>query len=333
MTKNILIVFLCFTLLFVAFNPSALSNASSIYDELDGSRQIIHLGTADWGDSYPVYSGDYLIDYEELYVVDYDILSFQNIEGPLRGYFVENSTLQSMSDDFYKNIYDFISHYYENWDLYFNCNSADEYDLCYPFALDGKIEFFHSMSDPHSSVKNIMHPEYAGDFWYNTTFKKCYVYDGFSWQEIDYESLEKYSTYHGYNEVLDASFDQVDYNEVFDFGYELTIGTLEVATSIFRGSDEFFSRFDRWKSVLFKDVNIIEFIFDLFDRIIKYAIDWIGESFNLVKEFVDKLPIIGPLSRFVDSCLDVFIGFIQNVIAPLEDVFGDLSKWIRDKLN
>ena len=329
MTKNILIVFLCFTLLFVAFNPSALSNASSIYDELDGSRQIIHLGSSSWSSCYPICNGDYLIDYEEVYVVNTDISSKTELKGSLR----ENATLQNPSNEFYKKIYYFVEHFYEKYDLYYNHNSLDEKCDCVPFAEDGKIEFFYSMSDPHSSVKNIMHPEYAGDFWYNTTFKKCYVYDGFSWQEIDYESLEKHSIYHGYNEVLDASLGQVDYNEVFDFGYELTIGTLEVVTSVFKGSDEFFSRFDRWKNVLFKDVNILEFIFDLLERIITYAIDWTVEAFSLIKEFVDKLPIIGPLSRFVDSCLDVLIGFIQNVIAPLEDVFTDLSKWIRDKLS
>lgn len=321
MLKNIAIVFLCFTLLYATFFPAYLQDSPSIYDKNDGSVQIVHWGSAFRGYSCPIYSGDYLIDYEELYVFDNDILSFQNIEGPLRGYFVENSTLQSMSDDFYKNIYDFISHYYENWDLYYFPNPNDEHYDCYPFADDGKIELFYSYYDPHSSVKGYKHPELAGDFWYNRIFEKCYVYDGFEWQEVMYN-----------NPVLDVKLTEFYSDKAFEFGYELTIGTFEVVTSIFKGSDAFFSRFDQWKETLFGDIKLFDFLFGFIERVIQALIDWIDTAVDELNVLVDKLPVIGPLKRFMDSCFDVLMRLIQNVIAPLEESFADLVQWIKDKL-
>ena len=315
MLKNIAIVFLCFTLLYAAFFPS--SSTPSIYDKKDGSVQIIHLGSAFRGEEYPIYSGDYLIDYEEIHIVNNDIPSKDKRNGSLK----ENATIQNLNNEFYRSIYDFIEHYYEKWDLYYNYNPDDEHELCYPFAEDGKIELVYSYYDPHSSSKGYIHPEFAGDLWYNRTFEKCYVYDGFEWQEVMYN-----------NPVLDPKPTEFDSDKAFEFGYELTLGTFEVITSIFKGSDAFFSRFDQWKETLFGDIKLFDFLFGFIERLIQALIDWIDTAVDELNVLVDKLPVIGPLKRFIDSCLGTLMKFIQNVIAPLENVFGDLVQWIKDML-
>ena len=97
-----------------------------------------------------------------------------------------------------------------------------------------------------------------------------------------------------------GTFSTPSFSEVFGFGYELTFGTIELATSIFKGPDAFFQRFEAWSSKVFGTYTIFDFI----------------------DAFTDKLPVIRQLKEFVEF-----------VISPLSEDFSDLVEWIQDKLN
>ena len=90
------------------------------------------------------------------------------------------------------------------------------------------------------------------------------------------------------------------FSDIFGFGYELTFGTLEVVVSIFDGPSALIARFTTWRKAIFGDNTIISYL----------------------DTFTDKLPIVRTLKNFAEF-----------VIQPLEDVFIDLSEWIRNKLD
>ena len=90
------------------------------------------------------------------------------------------------------------------------------------------------------------------------------------------------------------------FSEIFLFGYELTVGSVEVLTSIFKGPEAFLERFSTWRSNVFGEFTVLDFL----------------------DSFTDRIPVVRTLKRFA-----------ENVISPLEDVFSDLSDWIRRKLD
>ena len=97
-----------------------------------------------------------------------------------------------------------------------------------------------------------------------------------------------------------GAFSVPTFTEVFGFGYTLTFGTIEMATSIFNGPEAFLLHFESWFKNIFGDYTIVDFI----------------------DQFTDKLPVIRQLKDFVEF-----------VVAPLQDDFSDLVDWIKGKLN
>ena len=89
------------------------------------------------------------------------------------------------------------------------------------------------------------------------------------------------------------------FDEMFDFGYEITVGTIEVAVSIFQGPSKFLARFDKWRHVVFGDTTLLDFI----------------------DELTDRLPVIRTLKNFV-----------EGVLEPLSDSFENISNWIKEHL-
>ena len=90
------------------------------------------------------------------------------------------------------------------------------------------------------------------------------------------------------------------FSDVFVFGYEIIVGPFEIMKSAFDGPDAFVSRFSQWRSNVFGEITLLDFLDNITDRV--------------------------PVLRNVKN-------FVESVIAPLEDVFGDLSEWIRKKLD
>ena len=98
---------------------------------------------------------------------------------------------------------------------------------------------------------------------------------------------------------MDPSNGVPEFSEIFTFSYELTIGSLEVVSCIFKGPDAFLTRFSVWRSNVFGDVRIIEYI----------------------DNFTDQMPVLRDLKSFAES-----------VITPLKDVFSDIAEWVREKI-
>ena len=99
---------------------------------------------------------------------------------------------------------------------------------------------------------------------------------------------------------LDPSNGVPEFSDIFTFSYELTVGSLEVVSCIFKGPDAFLTRFSVWRSNVFGDVRIIEYI----------------------DNFTDQMPVLRDLKSFAES-----------VITPLKDVFSDIAEWVREKIS
>ena len=95
------------------------------------------------------------------------------------------------------------------------------------------------------------------------------------------------------------------FSEVFVFGYELTVGTVELLTSILKGPDAFFDKFDQWRTTLFgEDVKFVDFLSRLVTRSIEF-LDQIARQIPVVKDvknFIDT--ILSPLENFLDNIPD-----------------------------
>ena len=90
------------------------------------------------------------------------------------------------------------------------------------------------------------------------------------------------------------------FSRIFVFGYELTVGSVEVLISVFKGPGALADRFAAWRVNVFGQVTVFDFI----------------------DNFTDRLPVVRTLK-----------GFVEAVISPLQDVFAELSTWIRNRLD
>ena len=272
--KNILIVFLCFALLFVCFTPSFFES-ESLFDVLDGHRQVFMNGAV----ISSCNSGDFLLGLDCLYIIDTDIYDGETLNP---------SDLKeiSLNTSYNRSVFDFLY-------------QLDSYGSSYgfqPYYGDLKIDVWYSFSDPLSQgEKNTasLNHLHDGDLWYDLGSERCYIFTGRSWQFFDYEAYESILT--------NPTFYSFDFDTIFKKGYECTFGTFEVLVSIFKGPDAFFTEFDEWRSVLFGDVTIVSFLDSIFEKIpvvrdIKHVIeklilpfeDIINDIYDFVRDKVIK---------------------------------------------
>ena len=260
MIKNILVAILCFSLLFVAFHPEFFGNLT-VFDTLDGHKQVFLDGLPRENCALD----DFLISPEGLYVC--------TSEGAHEK-FVKVDSGNKIND----SIYSFL--------LTIDSEVPSFYgDSC--FYGDSKIDFWYGSSDPLSKMSRLEKREHYCDLWYDTTARRCFVFDGVLW-------------YASSNELLSNSYTGMfSFDDIFSFGYELTIGTVEVVTSIFKGPEAFVERFNQWRVCIFGDVTVFDFI----------------------DNFTDRLPVIREIKNFV-----------KDVIEPLNEDFGNLVTWIQEKI-
>lgn len=271
MLKNIFVVFLCFSLLFIAFHPDFLKE-HSIFDTLDGHKQVFF-------DGFPLENcslDDFLVTPGALYVC--------TSEGTPGEFEIVSSGIEISN-----SIFCYINDIENEVPGVFGASS---------FADDSKLEFWYGSSDPLINMSKHEKLDHYCDIWFDTEFDRCYVFDGYLWHLTS-------------NEFVNSSHVGVSsYNDVFSFGYELTIGSFEVVTSIFKGPNVLFARFEQWRDTLFGDVKLFDFIFK-----------WISTIVDNLNKIAESLPVIGPLKRFVD-----------NILAPFESIFKDILEWAKEKI-
>ena len=273
MIEKIFVVILCFSLLFIAFNPDFLSSAS-VFDPFDGHKQV-------FSDGLPRENcalDDLLISPFGLYVC---------VAEGTPGEFVNADSTNKIND----SIFNFISEIKNEVPSAWGDDSG--------FTFDSKLDFWCGSSDPLFKMSELEKREHYCDLWYDTTVDRCYVFDGAEWHLTSNEVVNKLYT------------GMISFNDIFGFGYELTIGTFEVITSIFKGPDVFFARFDQWRITLFGDVTILGFLLSIVDR-----------SIEFLDSIVLKIPILKDIKPVID-----------DIIMPFKNLVYDLVTWIDEKIH
>lgn len=269
MVKNIFVVFLCFTLLFVAFNPDS---EPSIYDTYDGYRQFYFSNFPD--KNYGI--DDIWLDNGDLYLCTSDIKN--GVYNTKDWKYLKQDLIDSVP------AYDFFYYNYEV-EPYFDYRSQ----------ADGKIEFWYQSSDPSlawiTTSDKLLH---NGDRWFNVRTK------------IDYEWYED----HWSETPFVFSDSALSFDDIFAFGYELTIGTFDVVTSVFKGPDAFFDRFDQWKTTIFGDVTVFGFLTTIVER-----------SVDFLDSIVLKIPVVREIKEVIDS-----------ILLPFKNIIRDVVDWIDEKM-
>ena len=277
MLKNVFILILCFTLLFVAFNQELIIGYSSIFDDIDGHRQLFFKIP----DEFYYEKDDFLIYESEFYICNYhskdSVFSFSD-------------WISVSPSDVYSNpVYDYIFYNYEV-EPYFDFLNQ----------IDGKIDFWYQFTDPSSSwITDDEKMLHDGDFWFNTSNEIAYSWVFDDWVVISEDEA-----------IFYPDNDLTSFNEIFEFGYEVTFGTLETITSIFKGPAVFFNRFDLWRKNLFGDVTILSFISS-----------WIDRSVDMLDSIALKIPLIKDLKTVIDT-----------ILLPFENIISDVIEWITDKI-
>ena len=280
MFKHIFIVFLCFVLLFLAFDSSYLKS-ESIFDTIDGHKQIF-IGAPFEDVSFE--EGDLILDPLGLYVFTSGGEDFSSADYKK----AEDNALNDQIWDFLYNIDNKVHNVY-NLDL---------------FGGDGKIDVWFSSSDP---LPDGVNPDHYCDLWYNSFTDSCAIYDGSTWFYFDDELVS--TPYTG----------MPSFNDSFSFGYELTIGTFEVVASIFKGPDALFSRFEQWRVTLFGDVKLFDFVTKWISKCITILND-IAESLPVIgplKRFIDSS--LEPLEGFIDKVLEPLEDVFGNLAEWIRD--------------
>lgn len=270
MIEKIFVVILCFSLLFIAFNSDFIEPTA--FDIYDGYKQF-------YFSSFP--DSSYSLD--DLWIDDNGIM-YRCISDPCSGSFSNQHWSILKTNTILQNpVYDFF---------YYNFETEPYFD--FEKQSDGKIELWYQSSDPsYIWVTDSDKALHDGDLWHNTDNDIQYEWFEDHWQIIS---------------VFNNS--SATYDDIFGFGYELTIGTFEVITSIFKGPDVFFARFDQWRITLFGDVTILGFLYSFFTRCLDF-----------LNDVAYSLPLIRDIKYVIDF-----------VLKPFESIISPLDNWLKNNL-
>ena len=274
MIKKIFIVFLCFVLLFIAFNPNSLDSLQSdLFDTYDGYKQFYFSSIPD--SSYGI---------DDLWIDD---------KGNMYKC-INDSYLESFSSQHWSVLNQNVIDQNPVYDFFFYNFEVEPY-FDFEEQSDGKIELWYQGSDPSYSWKTpsdkLLH---YGDFWYDTSNNAQYEWRDDEWMELPFV-------------FSDSS---ISFDDIFGFGYELTIGTIEVITSVFKGSDVFFTRFDQWRITVLGDITLFDFLVSIVDR-----------SVDFLDSIAYRIPVIRDIKHVIDT-----------ILLPFEEVVSDLIDWLSEKI-
>ena len=273
MFKHIFIVFLCFVLLFLAFDSSYLE-CESIFDTVDGHKQLF--SDVMFPENTLIEEGDFIVSADSLYVFTSGGKDFSSADYKK----VKDNTLND-----------------QIWDLFLNIDKKVDNPLNSSlFYGDHKIDVWYSSKDPLENVR--LSKEHYCDLWYNPFDDSCGIFNGQIWMNLEDELVS--TPYTG----------MPSFNGAFSFGYELTIGTIEVVTSIFKGPEAFFDRFDQWRVTVFGDVTVWGFLTSIVER-----------SIDFLDSIALKIPVVRELKQVID-----------NILLPFENIISDVVDWINEKI-
>ena len=98
--------------------------------------------------------------------------------------------------------------------------------------------------------------------------------------------------------------------EIFDFGYTITFGTVDLVVSVFKGPEVFFQKFDVWRTTIFGDVTLFDFLVTIVDR-----------SVAFLDSIAERIPVIRDIKHVIDT-----------ILLPFEEVVSYLIDWLSEKI-
>ena len=105
-------------------------------------------------------------------------------------------------------------------------------------------------------------------------------------------------------------FEFPSFFEIFDFGYTITFGTVDLVVSVFKGPEVFFQKFDVWRDTIFGDVTLFDFLVTIVDR-----------SVSFLDSIAERIPVIRDIKHVIDT-----------ILLPFEEVVSDLIDWLSEKI-
>lgn len=161
--------------------------------------------------------------------------------------------------------------------------------------VDNKIEFWYQTNPPSDSWDQGAKAAHEGDLWYVFGDEVAFQYVNGEWIDVQ-------------NADLFADPDFVSFDDVFEFGYAITIGFFEMLVSIFKGYDVFIEAFEKWKTALIGDLTIADFLIGL-----------VKGAFSFLDTLTDELPVIREIKAV-----------IANVFDPIAEIVNDVIDWCKD---
>ena len=110
--------------------------------------------------------------------------------------------------------------------------------------------------------------------------------------------------------VFENGSDFPTFFEIFEFGYAITFGTVDLFVSVFKGPEVFFEKFDIWRSVLFDKITLFSFLSAFVDR-----------SIDFLDSIVYRIPVVKEIKHVIDT-----------IILPFEDKISDILEWVTEKI-
>lgn len=107
-----------------------------------------------------------------------------------------------------------------------------------------------------------------------------------------------------------SEFEFPTFFEIFDFGYTITFGTVDLMVSVFEGPEVFFQKFDAWRATIFGDVTLIGFLFSIVER---------HNAF--LDSIAERIPVVRDIKHVIDT-----------ILLPFEEVVSDLIDWLSEKI-
>lgn len=98
--------------------------------------------------------------------------------------------------------------------------------------------------------------------------------------------------------------------DIFDFGYTITFGTVDLVVSVFKGPEVFFQKFDVWRDTIFGDVTLFDFLITIVDR-----------SISFLDSIAERIPVVRDIKHVIDT-----------ILLPFEEVVSDLIDWLSEKI-
>lgn len=107
-----------------------------------------------------------------------------------------------------------------------------------------------------------------------------------------------------------SEFEFPTFFKIFDFGYTITFGTVDLVVSVFKGPEVFFQKFDVWRTTIFGDVTLFDFLVAIVDR-----------SVAFLDSIAERIPVIRDIKHVIDT-----------ILLPFEEVVSDLIDWLSEKI-